>query len=61
MLNHMFSLVSLLKEPTSFLGHTSPEPMPMLPLIFSDETTDAGEGVVLALLLSPSNAVVCHK
>jgi hypothetical protein len=35
--------------------------MQMLPLIFSDETTDAGEAAALALLSSPSNAVVCHK
>jgi len=37
------------------------ELMPMLPAIFSDETTGAGETVVSVLLLSPSNAAVCHK
>jgi hypothetical protein len=36
------NLASPSREPTSFLGHTSPGPMPMLPLIFSDETTGAG-------------------
>jgi hypothetical protein len=33
----------------------------MLPLIFSDETTGADEAVASVLLLSPSNAAVCHK
>lgn len=33
----------------------------MLPLIFSDETTGAGEAVELGLLSSPSNAVVYRK
>ena len=49
------------REPTSFLGHMSLEPMPMLPPILTDEMTDAGEAVVSVLLLFPFNAAVCHK
>lgn len=60
MLNQINS-VSLSKEPTSFLGHMSPELMPMLPPIFNDETIDAGEVAASALPSSPFNVAVCHK